>query len=209
MAEFAAHALREAKRGHTVPADRLLKVNGKVMGTFTHFSDDEWAAILATRAWPSEADLQQMRLELENAGRFFWLTHTRRRGMSPSTAHPRLKRALKHLPPDPRLRARVEAWLAYYEALSSKLFKGQRNEYRETLYWRILRIWSDVTGETELAFSRGASDGAPRGALIRFMAAVLGPILGDDAPTLEGLVKIIRRKRTARESIKYKHRNRV
>jgi hypothetical protein len=171
------------------------------MGTFTRYSEDEWAAILAACDWPPSANLEQVRHDLEEAGQFFWLTHNRRLRMSPKRALRRLNRARGPLPP------RLDAWRAYYEALSSDLFRGKRDFHRETLYWRVLQIWSDLTGKP-LAFSRPSSRrGAPRGPLVRFLMAALRPILTNDMPRAETLAKIVQRERAVREAIKRRKPN--
>jgi hypothetical protein len=72
-----------------------------------------------------------------------------------------------------------------------------RRPHREFLYAGILDLWEMHLGQP-LKYSRSGEQGLPGGPLIRFFTACIGPVLGDDAPTLEGIIKIIKRERKRR-----------
>jgi hypothetical protein len=69
-------------------------------------------------------------------------------------------------------------------------FRGRNNPHRQFLYGVVLDLWYRGLGQ-ELSYSR--TKGTPSGPLIRFFAAVVGPILGDKAPSAHGIAKIIDR----------------
>ena len=75
--------------------------------------------------------------------------------------------------------------------------RGKRDEYREFLYWGVLRAWTDHAGG-KLAFSKPAQRRSPGGPCIRFFLSVVTPILGDETPGPHGVAAIIRRERTNR-----------
>lgn len=89
---------------------------------------------------------------------------------------------------------KAEAHLAYYD-LRGPDFRGKDPD-RAELYWRIMKVWTDHGGE----IGRSTTAGRAVGPLIRFMQAVVQPILGDKTPTAEGFAKIIRRERERRQT---------
>src|SRR5262245_22760989 len=78
-----------------------------------------------------------------------------------------------------RLEARARAAAEGHEHLS-RAFAGRRNPHRQFLYADVCRLWASLGGD--LGYSRPAEGGAPYGPTIRFLTAVLAPILGDDMP---------------------------
>jgi hypothetical protein len=66
---------------------------------------------------------------------------------------------------------------------------------RKKLYYDVFDLWTDAGGLFKI--SRGAPDsvraGQLGGPLLRYLQAVLTPLMGEEAPTLEGLRKIIER----------------
>jgi hypothetical protein len=67
--------------------------------------------------------------------------------------------------------------------------------YRQSLYNDVLQVWTGIVGG-ELKYSRPKGGGEPNGPLIRFFAACLAPILGDQMPSPRGIADIIDRARS-------------
>src|SRR5262249_18604075 len=89
----------------------------------------------------------------------------------------------------------VEAMLALHKMWKSELFSRRRDAYYELLVLRALEVWSKVTGDQDLPYSREA--GQPAGPLIDFLLAALKPVLGQ-ALSAERLVWAIKRERAIR-----------
>jgi hypothetical protein len=70
-----------------------------------------------------------------------------------------------------------------------------RRHPRVALCWDVLFCWTLAGGALKYSRGKPGSDNAGRlgGPLIRYLNAVLNPVLRDQAPTLEGLRKIIDR----------------
>ena len=116
------------------------------------------------------------------------------------------------------IKRQAEAGVRGYDSASSS---GSKNPARAYLYgavcdlWRCPRdavrihfdaadgfseSWDPPTGLGQpLAYSRTA-EGEPRGPLIRFFTACVGPVLGDAAPNVYGIATIIEREKAAREA---------
>lgn len=190
---------------------------------FLAYDEDEWQAIRAAyrAGWPPGADLEQVRYDLELAGRMYslWCERWARASAVPRRELLRACRQaeeLRHLvyvlmrqiPRSDSFRPQrafdglqeihrtLRPRLVQYEVWASKLFKGRRDAYREYLLWRACQIWLEATGDWELRISRSAH--APTGPLIAFLQAALGPIWGR-APSAETLVTAIKRERAARK----------
>lgn len=73
----------------------------------------------------------------------------------------------------------------------SRAFAGRQDPHREFLYADMCKLWVSLSGH--LRYARPAKGGAPYGPAIRFLTAVLTPILGDDMPTSHGLAKMLDR----------------
>jgi hypothetical protein len=88
----------------------------------------------------------------------------------------------------------IDVHIAGYEALADpKLWRGRANPRRQFLYGAVLNLWHLGLG-LELQYSR-SEKGTPGGPLIRFFAAVVAPMLGEQAPTVHGIAKIIDREK--------------
>ena len=92
------------------------------------------------------------------------------------------------------LKRGLENRLAIYE-LSGRSFEGRADAHRELLYMRAIQQWTGPL-KGELKVSRRA-DGVADGPTVRYLAAVLAPILGDETPGRAGIAKIIRKERKA------------
>ena len=96
------------------------------------------------------------------------------------------------------LHMRVQVRLAWLDR--SRAFRGTQNPYREALYSGVLRVWTEhLNGK--LQYSRN-KQGKPTGPLVRFFAACVEPILGEETPR-EGVADIIDREsnRRAKHSV--------
>ena len=95
-------------------------------------------------------------------------------------------------------RAFVETSIAGHQDITTA-FHGRGNPHRQImLYDRLLDLWHRRL-EQPLRYRRAETNkGMPGGPLIRFFAACIGPVLGEDAPTLRGIAKIIDRARDPR-----------
>lgn len=76
----------------------------------------------------------------------------------------------------------------------SEAFRGRADAHREILYYLILRLWTGKLGG-ELKFSRNPNSKVAGGPLVRFLTAVLEPILGAETPGSEGIAAIIEKER--------------
>jgi hypothetical protein len=187
--------------------------------TFTTFADAQWEAIQAARAdWPAGIDWPAVRLELEQAGRDFWVMRANRRRRPPKAERARLQRALKHLYQLERdlvgleikrtfieLKHGIENRLAIYEAWSGRPFKGRADAHREFLYLRVIEQWTGPL-QGELKVSR-RGDGVADGPTVRYLAAVLAAVLGDETPGRAGIANIIRKEEKRRREKKWQRRN--
>jgi hypothetical protein len=71
---------------------------------------------------------------------------------------------------------------------------------REEYYHGIIKLWIMLTGR--LTFSRDSVTKKPGGPLVRYIRAVTKPVMGKDAPTPEGIAKLICRERDRRRRAK-------
>jgi len=78
-------------------------------------------------------------------------------------------------------------------------FSGRKDPTRQTLFEQLLSVWTDKLGR-DLKYSRPGG-GPPGGPLLRFLAATLQPVLGDQLPKLEGLASIIDREAERRQAL--------
>lgn len=75
-------------------------------------------------------------------------------------------------------------------------FRGRGNPHREFLYGAVLDLWQRQ-GQ-RVRYSRAETNaGMPRGPLIRFFVACVGPILGGDTPKPSGIATILDRAKDA------------
>ncbi len=88
----------------------------------------------------------------------------------------------------------AEAHAAAYETLAGEPFRGRQNAHREFLYGAVCDLWRRSLG-LELHPSRSGVSGGPS---VRFLSAVVGPVLGDKTPGVHGIAAIIRRERARR-----------
>ena len=177
------------------------------MITFTAFTDAQWEEIQAARAdWPADIDWPTVRQELEQAGRDFWAMRANRRRVPKSG--PILRRALKHVRELEQdlaelgikhtfigLKRGLENRLTIYE-MSGRSFEGRADAHRELLYMRVIQQWTGPL-QGELKVSR-RDDGVADGPTVRYLAAVLAAILGDETPGRAGIAKIIRKEEKRR-----------
>jgi hypothetical protein len=89
-------------------------------------------------------------------------------------------------------KVRAEAGMIAHETIGGA-FRGRTNPHLAYLYGAVCDLWRYHLGQ-RLAYSR-TKNGEPRGPLIRFFAACVGPVLGDAAPTANGVGSIIDRER--------------
>jgi hypothetical protein len=82
----------------------------------------------------------------------------------------------------------AEAYVIGYTTIAPA-FRGRNNPHRQFLYGAVLDLWRRGLGQ-ELRYSR-SQKGTPGGPLIRFFAACVGPVLGEDAPTAHGIAAIV------------------
>lgn len=158
------------------------------------------------------APYSSVRLELEQAGRDFWAMRANRRRRQPKAERVRLRRALEHLRQLEHdlveleikhtfigLKRGLENRLAIYEAWSGRPFEGRADAHRELLYMRAIQQWTGPI-KGELKASRRA-DGIADGPMVRYLAVVLAPILGDETPGRAGIAKIITKEKEWRRRI--------
>jgi hypothetical protein len=170
---------------------------------------------------PSDVDLEQVWHELRNIVQAFHRSRQQRSDMR--GRRQRCQRALKHLEalaadlrafkretlwsdPDPlwpnrgleallEIKRWIESQLEFYRATDPD-FRGTRDPNKKFLYCAVLRIWEEPLGQ-ELRYSI-ARQKPPYGPLVRFLEAVLRPVLGNETPGPHGFAKIIDRKREIR-----------
>ena len=171
---------------------------GREITPFHNYTDAQWAAIQQKmpRESPSWRDI---RFELEQIGREFWgMRH--QRSLRPSARdHEGLRRCIKLIE---RFKSRplkkalesahrtMKAWDDLMVAWNSEAFQRTSDIHRQLLYDRIIRLWVGLGGRL------GASLTGPT---VRFLDAVLEPILGPEAPGLDGIRAIVRREQHRRK----------
>jgi hypothetical protein len=95
--------------------------------------------------------------------------------------------------------------LAEAHCIGNEMLTRRASDTR-VLYHAVLDLWcapfparKPLDQQTDLGqplrYSRSTKRGTPGGPLIRFFSACVGPVLGDDAPSPEGIAKIIDRRR--------------
>jgi hypothetical protein len=90
------------------------------------------------------------------------------------------------------MRRRVDSHIENLDTLC-RAFDKKRNPYRKNLYIGVLRIWTDIVGDTPTYSRPWAGGGEPFGPLINFFHACLAPVLGDKMPGPHGIAAIIDR----------------
>lgn len=90
------------------------------------------------------------------------------------------------------IKLRAELGVLCYQSLTGA-FRGSSNPHRAYLYGVVCDLWHQHLGQ-KLKFWR-TGEGVPRGALIDFFVACVGPVLGDATPTVHGFGTIIDRER--------------
>lgn len=187
--------------------------------TFTKFTDAQWAEIRDARAdWPADINWAAVRQELEQAGRDFWVMRANRRRRLPKEERKRLRRALKLLHELNQLVVELgikhtfiglehglKNRLTIYEVWGGRPFEGRADAHRELLYTRAIQQWAGRL-QGELKVSRRA-DGIADGPMVRYLAAVLAAVLGDETPGRAGIAKIIRKEEKRRREKKWQRRN--
>ena len=88
------------------------------------------------------------------------------------------------------IKRKAEAGMLGYQMINTE-FRGRNNPYRQVLYGNVLDLWRRHLGQ-ELGISR-SEQGIPRGPLINFLGACIGPVLGAATPTASGFASIIYR----------------
>jgi hypothetical protein len=184
---------------------------------FDRYTDEQWEAIVVARAdWPPGIDWAEIRSEIERAGRGFWSARELRRGYLPDELQ-RIRRVIKDM-------KRLESDLSHLDIpvvksmimnragdMEAKLkslrrdlqrldldgseaFRGRADAHREILYFLMLQLWTGKLGG-KLKFSRDPNSKVAGGPLVRFLTAVLKPILGAERPGSEGIAAIIAKER--------------
>jgi hypothetical protein len=181
--------------------------------TFDRYTDEQWEAIVAARAdWPPGIKWAGVRADLERHGR----AHHSRRASRPADPQREFRSLLKKLQhikaleaasdlPE-RAAAELKLWRRRLEgeemSLSlycSKAFRGRSDLSRSVLFARVLVVWTERLGG-KLQVSRDSYHGKVGGPAVRFLIAVLKPILGPEAPTPEGMAAIIKREAAGKKS---------
>jgi hypothetical protein len=72
-----------------------------------------------------------------------------------------------------------------------------RNEVRNDYYARVISVWMDMGGQLKKTRNAMVAGGpqVPGGPLVRFIQAVTKPVMGEDAPTPEGIASVIERQK--------------
>jgi hypothetical protein len=96
----------------------------------------------------------------------------------------------------------AEAHVAGYQTIN-EASRGRNNPHRKFLYGGVLDLWRGLGQGLQYARS---SNGTPHGPLIRFFAAVVEPVLGDEAPGAHGIAEIIDRERARAEYCTFNRR---
>jgi hypothetical protein len=189
--------------------------------TFDRYTDEQWEAIVAARAdWPPGIDWAEIRAEIERAGRGFWRARALRppqqyvpgelrkirriykyaKKLESDLSHfdtligkSTLTNMAQHIIAELKSLRKFVAWL---DAIldGSEAFRGRADSHREILYFLILQLWTGKLGG-ELKFSRRPNSKVAGGPLVRFLTAVLKPILGPETPGSEGIAAIIGKER--------------
>jgi hypothetical protein len=188
---------------------------------FDRYTDEQWEAIVAAREdWPPGIDWAEIRAEIEGAGRGFW----RARALRPPQQYVpgelrkirRIYTYAKNLESDlshfetlivkstitniaQHIIAELKSLRKHLAALDaildgSEAFRGRADAHREILYFLMLQLWTGKLGG-KLRFSRDPKSHVAGGPLVRFLTAVLQPILGPETPGSEGIAAIIERER--------------
>lgn len=159
---------------------------------FAGFTDSQWSTIQAAREhWPTGIDWERARLKLTRAGRSFWVGRNNRQRQQVNSERERLEAYLKHTREFMAGFSSITPWdlllvksLMETEAAlkicldfcsrSLNHVKGRKDQHRERLYEQALSVWVDDLG--------GKLEYSPKGPIVRFMKAVLKPILGNKSP---------------------------
>ena len=110
--------------------------------------------------------------------------------------------AIKSLQHSAEVEDLVESFLAALKSLqdSAEVVAGEIEghefgyEHPRMLFFNQIAVWWFNMGGP-FAASRNIKTGAPDGPFVRFLQAVIGPVMGTDAPTPEGIYKIIHREK--------------
>jgi hypothetical protein len=179
--------------------------------TITAFTDEEWAAIRAVcDDWSPHIQWTEVRQEIEELRRGFWLMRANRMKRPPVEERNKLKRARgtlqklqSDLPDDLRnitdlapLERAIQNRLTIYEIWGEKSFKGRADSHRALVYDQLLLIWTQRLGRS-LEFSRDVH-GVPTGPLVQFLTVALNAIMGNEAPGPLGISSLIEKERHRR-----------
>ena len=180
----------------------------KPLHTFNRFSDAQWAEIQRARDdWPPGIDWAAIRIELEQAGRDFWLMRRRRLRRPQQPEQERLRHLIKQLCDldiafpvlgsklmvllGPALRFMM-AWDELLQVWAGGPFQRHSDEHRELLHQRVRMLWTGSLGG-ELGTSTDSFGETRTGPFVRFFTATTEPILGSEALSPDGIDKMIRR----------------
>jgi hypothetical protein len=154
-------------------------------GVFS-YSDDEWTVVAAANSWNPDANLHQLRIDIEAAGQRYQASRR------DPQLQKRLQRALNQAVALARTAQIPPAKLAALTDAAA-VIKAEIGGGRAVLIGDVLQAWKRATGDTALGFSRMLKKPwTPNGPLIRYLYAALKPILGTDMVGVETLVKAIR-----------------
>lgn len=175
------------------------------------FSEQEWARLLAMFPAVTAADLDAERKALESvATAYLNLSHHHRlrsaNGFPTKGWKARRKRIANDLAMAEKngksdqvcvLREELRQADVAVEAFGvlGKAHQRRGDPARDWLYDAALAMWQRLDGR--MGITRGLyGRGKPSGPLIDFMASVLAPVMGDDAPGAEAIKKRIKQRRT-------------
>jgi hypothetical protein len=162
------------------------------------YDDEAWQAVAGNL--PPRMDADQARRELEQIGVDHRTMESARKRRPTKRDIQSTHRAIQHVLANVKLSDAARAELTAQDqareigyAMLRKAYSRKANPNQALLYDRILRMWRQGGGSTQ--YSTEANGRTPSGPLIRFLAAVLRPVLGDGTPKPSGLADIIDRER--------------
>jgi hypothetical protein len=184
---------------------------GPTSTAFHAYTDEQWAAIEGTIPLGKIPPGRDIRFELEQIGREFWLMRGWRLRRLSSANYDRLCQCIELLAQisDPLFQTMITeslidkklvAWKDWAEIYRGRAFQRGSDEHRELLYDRVIRVWTRVLGGRVASSASGPST--------RFLDVVLGPILGSEAPGPEGIKALVQRRGFVKRQRRPPHRRR-
>jgi hypothetical protein len=162
------------------------------------YGDAAWQAVAENL--PPRINANQARRELEQIALDHLTMESARKRRPTKREMQSTHRAIHHVLANVTLSDAARAELVAQDqareigyAMLRKAYSRKNNPNRALLYDRILRMWRQGGGSTQ--YSTEEDGRTPSGPLIRFLAAVLRPVLGDETPKPSGLADIIDRER--------------